>query len=692
MSVKQGPCHYFDTPEGRWSLVSEFTTEDAANQFHPHIARDINGDDLSIGPSGSESHHAPLPTPPASSASSASRFGAAGTAMVTGGFIFGDSRPQMGSVLANSSNVLKSQGQQQQQQHQGGFIPANRPTHISVFCNSCTPSASTTQLNANSTGSSSFIQGIGNESGAHYSESGEQPPTQHIQQQRQQHSKAGNGHHGFRHGLLNLGKSGAASSSAAQSTNADGGALSDAATGGGGGGGNSNSNSNSNSNDYGNGNVNGGGDGWTSRLAIGPVGVASSKGIVTKSTSAYVSRLVTNENIAKWIVGDGVPTTNFLFNAPRTMAWLGMQPETNSQTLARFDLVSSTPLCHAINHSTRSSNRLDVVMGFVHGNIIWYEPISGKYTRLNKNSGYSPAILCLGWIPGSPNLFMAGTSDGCVMIIDRLKEDFALPKLVNPIHPSAATAAAAGSSELPLDAFETASVLRSKTNPVAYWKLSNKPITSLSFSPDTSSHQVAITGEDGALRIVNYSKETLEAVYPSYFGGLTCCAWSDDAKYIVSGGKDDLITIWSANEQTIVARCVGHESWVRSIAFDPLGHEDESTYRFMSVGEDSRLIVWDFSLAGLHRPRLSAKPLSSGMSLREHLSGRPGVEDSPSDIVHPRMPRDTVPVLQPLVSAAIHDTAMCSLQLTRELLVTACRRGIVKVWRRPATFDLDKYI
>ncbi|KAJ1872012.1 hypothetical protein LPJ57_005125, partial [Coemansia sp. RSA 486] len=643
MSARQTPCNYFDTPEGRWSLVSEFTTEEAANQFHPHIARDISGDDLSIGPSGSETHHAPLPTPPASSASSTSRFGSAGTAMVAGGFIFGDtSRPQLGSIITNSSNVLRTQHQQQQQQ-QGGFIPANRPTHISVFYTSCTPPASTTQLNF-TTENSSLAQGSGvAESGTHGSDNNISEPQQKS------------GHHGFRQGLLNLGKQQTSANLPASSGTTDGLVLSDAAAN----------------------------SGLAQKLAIGPVGVTSSKGIVTKSTSTYVSRLVTNENIARWILGDGsIPTINFLFNAPRSMTWLGMQPETNSQTLARFDLVSNTPLCHAINHETRSSNRLDVVMGFVHGNIIWYEPISGKYSRLNKNSGYTPAILCLGWIPGSSNLFMAGTSDGCVMIIDRLKEDFALPKLVNPIHHPHAVP---NSTDMPLDMFETASVLRSKTNPVAYWKLSNKPITSLSFSPDTASHQVAITGEDGALRIVDYSKEKLEAVYPSYFGGLSCCAWSDDAKYIVSGGKDDLITIWSASDQTIVARCEGHESWVQSIAFDPLGHEDESTYRFVSVGEDSRLIVWDFSLTGLHRPRVSAKPTVSGLPFREHLPGKPGIGDGPSDIVHPRIPRDSVPVLQPLVSVVIHDTAICSLQLTHELLVTACRRGIVKSWKRPAT-------
>lgn len=42
-------------------------------------------------------------------------------------------------------------------------------------------------------------------------------------------------------------------------------------------------------------------------------------------------------------------------------------------------------LCHDVNDHTKSMAHIDVVMGFSTGEIIWWEPISQRYTRLNKN-------------------------------------------------------------------------------------------------------------------------------------------------------------------------------------------------------------------------------------------------------------------------------------------------------------------
>jgi len=52
----------------------------------------------------------------------------------------------------------------------------------------------------------------------------------------------------------------------------------------------------------------------------------------------------------------------------------------------------------------------------------------------------------------------------------------------------------------------------------------------------------------------------------------------------------------------LVARCQGHNSWVSAVAFDPW-RCDERNYRIGSVGEDCRLLLWDFSVGMLHRPR-----------------------------------------------------------------------------------------
>jgi WD40 repeat protein len=100
-------------------------------------------------------------------------------------------------------------------------------------------------------------------------------------------------------------------------------------------------------------------------------------------------------------------------------------------------------------------------------------------------------------------------------------------------------------------------------------------------------------------------------VYRSYYGGLICVCWSPDGKYVVTGGQDDLVSIWSVSEKRVVARCEGHHSWVTAVAFDPwrCGERD---YRFGSVGEDCRLLLWDFSVGMLHRPKAVSEKRENG--------------------------------------------------------------------------------
>lgn len=45
--------------------------------------------------------------------------------------------------------------------------------------------------------------------------------------------------------------------------------------------------------------------------------------------------------------------------------------------------------------------------------------------------------------------------------------------------------------------------------------------------------------------------------------------WSPDGKYAVTGGEDDLVTVWSFQHKKVVARGEGHKSYVNAVAFDP---------------------------------------------------------------------------------------------------------------------------
>ncbi|KAK0533088.1 hypothetical protein OC834_002363 [Tilletia horrida] len=141
-----------------------------------------------------------------------------------------------------------------------------------------------------------------------------------------------------------------------------------------------------------------------------------------------------------------------------------------------------------------------------------------------------------------------------------------------------------------------------KCNPVTHWRISKKRITDFAFSPDLL--HVAFTSEDGSLRVVDMATERLLDTFQGYFGGLTCVCWSPDGRFLLTGGQDDLVTIWAPREGRIIARCQGHTSFVTGVSFDPWRwRPEERSYRFASVGEDCKLIFWDFSSAALKRPK-----------------------------------------------------------------------------------------
>jgi WD40 repeat protein len=41
------------------------------------------------------------------------------------------------------------------------------------------------------------------------------------------------------------------------------------------------------------------------------------------------------------------------------------------------------------------------------------------------------------------------------------------------------------------------------------------------------------------------------------------CFYSSDGKYLLTGGEDDLVQVWSMDDRKIVAWGEGHNSWVQ---------------------------------------------------------------------------------------------------------------------------------
>lgn len=300
---------------------------------------------------------------------------------------------------------------------------------------------------------------------------------------------------------------------------------------------------------------------------------------------------------------------------------------------------------------------------------------------------------------------MAAHMDGSLVVYDKEKEDAAF----NPEEEEGTVDGEGEVSVRGVDHLSRIQILKSvhsknqKTNPVAIWKLSNQRVNAFAFSPDN--RHIAVVSEDGTMRIIDYLKEQLLNIFNAYFGGLSCVCWSPDGKYVVTGGQDDLISIWCPSERSLIARCRGHQSWVTSVAFDPW-RCDERNYRFGSVGEDGRLCLWDFNVGMLHRPKATSVrhrgsissrttnlqraetqgTTASRMRSNSGYSGRDGEEDDIQgiSISVPVVPQSMTATIPPVLTKKADKDPLCWLEFTDESIMTSSKTGHLRTWKRPS--------
>ncbi|KAJ5661973.1 uncharacterized protein N7477_009589 [Penicillium maclennaniae] len=423
------------------------------------------------------------------------------------------------------------------------------------------------------------------------------------------------------------------------------------------------------------------------------------KNNIIKSSSSFVSRVITHETSTKRLNDRDQNGVLAFANINRAFQWLDLSSAQKEEHLTKVLFTKAHMLCHDINEMTKTSSHLDIVMGSSAGDIIWYEPMSQKYARINKNGviNNSP-VTHIKWLPGSENLFLASHANGVLVVYDKEKED-ALFSPETLAHPEK------DQSRLPLEILKSVDSRNQKSNPLSLWKLANQKISQFSFSPDQ--RHLAVVLEDGSLRLMDYLKEEVLDIFRSYYGGLICVCWSPDGKYIVTGGQDDLLTIWSFPERKIVARCQGHNSWVSAVAFDPW-RCDQKTYRFGSVGDDCRLLLWDFSVGMLHRPRAHHQNSTrqhrssivgpGSLSMHRNRTDSGGTRfrsdsdrtdkfiDGDIDHVenHPVEPRSRTALLPPIMSRIVGEDPICWLGFQNDCIMTSSLEGHIRTWDRPS--------
>lgn len=325
---------------------------------------------------------------------------------------------------------------------------------------------------------------------------------------------------------------------------------------------------------------------------------------------------------------------------------------------------ASAPTCHDFNQATATSRSISLLVGFSHGQVQLIDLNGSEEQEACKEFNVDRLIertrvTCVKWLPNSPSLFLVAHASGQLYLY---KDDL-------PCGPGAPVYQLYKQSE-------GVSVYTCKTkttrNPIYKWSIGTQGSSALhefAFSP--CAKYLACVSQDGFLRVYCYDTMELVGRARSYYGGLSCVCWSADGKYVVTGGEDDLISVWSFLERRVVARGVGHKSWVSVVAFDnyytgfnlkdadvddeededgkevdekdleveveedddddddalrdtsqksplvfegnsPRGNQPPTTYRFGSVGQDTQLCLWDLSDDLLCQP--IAKPKISSLS------------------------------------------------------------------------------
>ncbi|KAL9050565.1 MAG: hypothetical protein Q9162_006560 [Coniocarpon cinnabarinum] len=397
------------------------------------------------------------------------------------------------------------------------------------------------------------------------------------------------------------------------------------------------------------------------------------KASLLKSNSSMIARVNPQEGLSKRLQ-DHKPEGYFAFvNNSRAFLWMDLSSSSKAQQLVKVLYTRAHPLCHDVNPHTKSPVHLDVVIGFSSADIMWYEPMSQKYSHLNKNVRN--------------------------VIYDKEKDDaaFVAEDFSSPLSPAALD----GRRSVQLEVRRSMKATQPKANPVAVYKATRQRINAIEFSFD--GQHLAIVCEDGSLRILDLEHEELTDLYTSYYGGLSCIAWSPDNRIVITGGQDDIVSVWSLEERSLIARCSGHRSWVSDVRFDRWKC-DRANYRFGSVGEDGRLLLWDFSTGLVQRPRAasmrpsvvslvrSESAMASRTSLIRSIESpkltRDSEEQSSEDnIVHPVQSRAQVATLPPIFNKVVDEHPLSAINFIEDAIIVTCSVGHIQTYDRPKGTD-----
>ncbi|KAM6288743.1 LOW QUALITY PROTEIN: dystrophia myotonica WD repeat-containing protein [Aegotheles albertisi] len=288
-------------------------------------------------------------------------------------------------------------------------------------------------------------------------------------------------------------------------------------------------------------------------------------------------------------------------------------------------IYKAQPTCHDFNQATAAAASIPLLVGFSAGQVQHLDLVRKDTGRLFNEERLidKTKVTLVKWLPGADRLFLTSHASGHLYLYDCQRPCGATPPQYHLLTRGEGFSVFSCKSKTP-------------RNPLLKWAVGRGALNEFSFSPD--GRWLACVSQDGCLRVFHFDSMLLQGMMRSYFGGLLCVCWSPDGRYVVTGGEDDLVTVWSFAEGRVVARGRGHKSWVNAVAFDPFagaaqssstttprhppgdndGEEEVTedpppppvtqcppavTYRFGSAGQDTQFCLWDLTEDVLYPPR-----------------------------------------------------------------------------------------
>ncbi|KAK2075977.1 hypothetical protein QBZ16_001313 [Prototheca wickerhamii] len=314
-----------------------------------------------------------------------------------------------------------------------------------------------------------------------------------------------------------------------------------------------------------------------------------------------------------------------------------------------------------LSHNAASPDELDLLVGLVNGRISLFSlaalvaPGSPPFATPREShdaAASGGACLSVSWVPGTAgSSFVSAHADGSVVVHHRLPGNSLDAGLLRR-------------SNSQLCASLRLAPERPGANEAAHTRLA---------APSPRGSYVAVAGRDGACTIQHWTSRRRIGAFRvwTWYGGVTCLAWSGDERLVAAGGEDDLVHVYSVPDDSLVAVCRGHASWVAAVAFDPRpgpgapeeeGGEGQAEYRLASVGDDGRFCVWHLRCSPSQKPRSEAG----------HIAWAPQRQRRRSEL----------PYAEPSIRTRVSVEPLSDIQLDSEGVVLITNRGGMLSYRR----------